>query len=400
MNLAMYRESLERVMDLTDKNKIVELLKKSPLYNLSMANKELFHSNFLAWFGNRYKELFKELITQLIGSWPTDIQDFSILREYNHFDICITIKDSSEPRILIENKVKSVPTIEQLDRYRKEVKNDSCIYILLTMTSQLHDLTGAEGWKVITYKELSDKLSKITLPNSYHLQLLKDYCEYVDNLQKIIEEFDSEERYFSSEEDTKIKLDLRIHDICGKRKAQALYQRILNKCQEKELSVVSKFNDLSNGNILVGWGYTDLPVLEVRFKSQNDSVIIQIQGKQYRHAVEFYDDRIGTRIINGGGKKGFIPSPEGLNYLQTNYSDILSLTNDKTPQNYPFENVTTFGQNRNPGYCKYCNGTGNKNYHNKISCFVYQWVEIPEHTTCDELVEKIMQDTMKLRNII
>lgn len=378
----------------------VESLKKSPLYNLSMANKELFHSNFLAWFGNKYKDLFKELIKQLIGSWPADIQDFNILREYKHFDICI--KDSSGPRILIENKVKSVPTIEQLDRYREEVKNDSCIYILLTMTTSLQNLKTAKGWEIITYKDLSAKLSNFKLADPYHLQLLKDYCKYVDNLQQIIEAFDSEEYYFSNEKDTKIKKDLRIHDICGKRKAQALYQKLLNKCQEHKLSVVSEYKNLSDKNILVEWGYTDLPILEVRFKTQDDSIIIQIQDNQYRHAVEFYDDKIGNRItkVKIKGKEGFIPSNDGLDYLQTNYSDILSLTNEKTPRNYPFEDITTFGQNKNPGYCKYCNGRVDKNYNNKISCFVYQWVEIPGKITCDELVEKIIQDTVNLIKII
>lgn len=385
-------------MKKTDMETIVESLKKSPLYNLSMANKELFHSNFLAWFGNTYRDLFKRLIEQLHGCWPTDIQDFSILREYNHFDICVISNDN--PRILIENKVKSVPTIEQLDRYREDVKNDSCIYILLTMTTNLQNMKKAKGWEIITYKELSTKLSNFKLADPYHLQLLKDYCKYVGNLQQIIEAFDSEDYYFSNKKDNKNKKDLGIHDICGKRKAQALYQKLLKECQEHDLSVVSEYKDLSDKNILVGWGYTDLPLLEVRFKTQNDSVIIQIQGKQYRHAVEFYDDRIEDRITKDKNKKGYIPSQKGLDYLQTNYSDILSLTNDKIPRNYPFENITTFGQNKNPGYCKYCNGMGNKNYNNLISCFVYQWIEIPGETTCDELVERIIQDTINLIKII
>lgn len=34
-------------------NKIKDL-KESPLYNLSLVNKELFHSNFIAWFGKTY----------------------------------------------------------------------------------------------------------------------------------------------------------------------------------------------------------------------------------------------------------------------------------------------------------------------------------------------------------
>ena len=375
----------------------IKLLKDSPLYNLSMANKELFHSNFLAWFGNTYKIEFKGLINQLLGtgSWPDEKQDYSIVREFKHFDICI--KDSSDnPRILIENKVKSVPTKEQLDRYRDEVNDDSCLLILLTMTSHLHDLTGAKGWNIITYKDLSEKLSKVTLPNSYHSQLLKDYCEYVDNLQQIIEAFDAEEDYFSREEQNKIKMDLGIHDICGKRKAQVLYQKLFKKCQDRGMIVVSKYEDLSDDNIYVGWGYTNLPLIDVRFRNQADAIIIEIQGKQYRHAVEYYDPKIGDRITKTD--KGYIPSQEGLDYLRKNYSDILSLNNDKTPKNYPFDGIQ-FGQNKNKGYCKYCNGIPDKNNHGLISCFVYQWIEIPDNTTCDDLVDKIIQDIEYLKKM-
>lgn len=376
-------------MNQTDINTIIESLKESPLYNLSMANKELFHSNFLAWFGNIYKIEFNRFINQLLGagSWPDEIQDYSIVREYNHFDICVISGD--KPRILIENKVKSVPTKEQLDRYRSEVNEDSCILILLTMTSHLHDLTGAKGWKIITYKDLSEKLSKVSLPNSYHSHLLKDYCEYVDNLQQIIETFDDEESYFSKEKQT--LYDLGIHDICGKRKAQVLYQKLFKECLNHGMNVVSKYEDLLDDNIYVGWGYTNLPLIEVRFRNQADVIIIQIQGKQYRHAVEYYDTNIGDRIIKSG--KEYIPSQKGVDYLRMNYSDILSLTNTQTPTNYPFVGIP-FGQNKKKGYCKYCNG---KNNHGLISCFVYQWIEIPDSTTCDDLVDKIILDITNLK---
>ena len=140
----MYRTIVVVIMMMDN----IKKLKDSPLYNLSMANKELFHSNFLAWFGNIYKIEFNWLINQLLGagSWPDEIQDYSIVREYKHFDICI--KDSCDnPRILIENKVKSVPTKEQLDRYRSEVNEDSCILILLTMTSHLHEKTCQKNYQ-------------------------------------------------------------------------------------------------------------------------------------------------------------------------------------------------------------------------------------------------------------
>ena len=373
-------------------------MKESPLFNLSMANKELFHSNFIAWFGNNYKKEFINLINLLLGqgTWPYEIQKFDIDREYNHFDICI--KDTNnKPRMIIENKVKSIPTKKQLDDYRKKVNDDTCLFILLSITSSLHDATEIEGWKLITYKELSNKLKTIKLSNSYHNQLLEDYCEYIKNLQNTIEMYDKEELYFSPTD--QIQKELRIHDVCGKRKVQTLYQKLLENCSVhqdlKDIEIVSNVKKLNKDNIMIGWGYSNEPLIEVKLMSNKDVIVIQIQGKQYRHAVEFFDTKIGDRIKEDGSN--YYPSKKGINYLITNYSDILSLKEaNKTPKNYPFDNIP-YGQKKTCGYCKYCNG---KQVDGEISCFVYQWISIPMETKCNDLIQKIIQDILKIKEII
>ena len=373
----------------------VESLKKSPLYNLSMANKELFHSNFLAWFGNQYKNEFKDLMNKLLGTEVLKDNNFSIEREYKHFDICVKVNGNEI--ILIENKVKSVPTREQLEGYMNEVKNKECKFILLTMTQELQDLSNAEGWAVISYRKLSENMPD-RLNDCYHSSLLEDYRDYVNNLQDIIEIYDKEKNYNSKPEDNRLKEELGIHDICGKRKAQTLYKKLCEACKNKNINIVSDINNLSDNNIYIGWGYTNsTPLIEVKFKPSkdvSDVVIIQIQGKQYRHAVEFFDETIGERIIYGN--KEHIPSDKGLSYLKEHYSDILSLNGEK-PQNYPFDECG-FGQNKKRGYCKYCNGKPNAN--GDISCFVYQWVEIPAITSCDDLIQKIVEDIENMKEIL
>ena len=92
----------------------VESLKKSPLYSLSMANKELFHSNFLAWFGDQYKNEFKGLMNKLLGTEVLKDNNFSIEREYKHFDICVKVNGNeiSIDDITIDNNGKLVVTCE------------------------------------------------------------------------------------------------------------------------------------------------------------------------------------------------------------------------------------------------------------------------------------------------
>ena len=392
--------------DCLDLQEIEKGLKNSPLYNLSMANKELFHSNFLAWLGTRYPSVFENVFRKLLGNkWPDDLGEFTIKREYKHYDISVMGKIMRNncpniPRILIENKVKSIPTQEQLERYKTEEK-DNCQFILLTVTQNLHDNEEVEGWKTITYKELSDQLSKVNcsdFSDTYHFGLLKDYCSYIEKLQLIIEGFDSEESYYSSADSNDLKKELGIHDICGKRKAQMIHRKLVREFEQKGYSVVNNMNDLRDNKIKIAWDYTNMPVVEVRLKARgiDEYMIVQIQGKQYRHAVEYFDDQIGDRIENDpkAPKISFIPSEKGLEYLREHYSDFLELDQATPPKYYPFKDVNEFGQNEKRGYCKYCNGRFGNN--GKISCFVYQWVEIPSEMTCDDLVSCVINDIKSL----
>ena len=45
----------------------VKTLQDSPLFQLSLTSKELFHSNFLYWLGVTYRDLFKETFSNLGG---------------------------------------------------------------------------------------------------------------------------------------------------------------------------------------------------------------------------------------------------------------------------------------------------------------------------------------------
>ena len=378
-----------------------EKLKSSPLYNLSMANKELFHSNFLAWFGNCYKEDFKKLFNNLLeDGWPEGLDKFTVKREYKHYDITI-VDSENKPRILIENKVKSVPINKQLQGYRGE-NNEDCRFILLTITKILHGLEKPEGWQIITYDQLSQKLANCKISDPYHSGLLKDYCSYIKQFQDLIESFDNEDLYRSSPTDDEQKKELGIFDICGKRKVQMLYQRLVDKCEYNHLIVVNDVKDLTDDNIMVGWNYTNLALIEVKLKANKDHIIIQIQGKQYRHGIEFFDDRIRDRIDSMQSKKKviFTPNENGIQYLKDTYSDLLDLDCkkgvDHKPKYYPFE-PEQFGQKKS--FCKYCNGERNK-INQKIGCFVYQWVEIPQDTSCDKLVEYIFNDIQIIKQNI
>ena len=58
----------------------IEKLKKSPLFNLSLSSKELFHNNFLYWIGHNYPSEFGGLFSKYLNEQPED----SCIKKMNH----------------------------------------------------------------------------------------------------------------------------------------------------------------------------------------------------------------------------------------------------------------------------------------------------------------------------
>ena len=99
----------------------IKYLKESPIYAMSLCSKELFHSNFWAWLMEQdesFIEIFfkNEGNKQLAGVGREDgNRDITVYRKSN--------KDNEKADVyVIENKLKSIPTEEQLNKYKKDVK--------------------------------------------------------------------------------------------------------------------------------------------------------------------------------------------------------------------------------------------------------------------------------------
>ena len=114
---------------------------------LSGGSKELFHSNFLYWLGINYRQVFEQLMSRMLGIsgvWP---QGWTVKREYYHLDLCVTYsKDTGKTHkgrpavrdcafLIVENKLKSLPNILQLNRYEQVFsKSDiGCTYVVLSL---------------------------------------------------------------------------------------------------------------------------------------------------------------------------------------------------------------------------------------------------------------------------
>jgi len=226
-------------------------INSSPLFNFSLASKELFHSNFLNWLINEYKEEMSQIINETINS-NNKVKINNSSQEKRHFDLFIECNGFV---IIIENKFKSIVSKEQLIKYNEKiidynkVRNNKIKYkILLTLieTKYIENILKEIGndksnWIPLNYLNLCKKIENV-IPNndSYHKYLIKDYVGFVkkiviyfnnileekNNGSLSLEEINSEYNNFK-----KIKL----HDIFHKRIFNFILEKIANKFNEKNI---------------------------------------------------------------------------------------------------------------------------------------------------------------------
>lgn len=216
-----------------ESDKIKEDLKKlenSPLFALSLGSKELFHSNFLYWLINAGvlgtkedgkeitgRDLFCDIIQELSGIDINPHENWVARREKMNFDLSlweteikkISRKNPREEEIdtkcllVIENKMKSVPSVKQIVEYIHKFKEDEVPrFILLTLMENFPDRKKIEEptpeqlkeWeitkldcKIVTYKDLVVKLKESiqgikNWEHYYYEALISDYTKFVDIL--------------------------------------------------------------------------------------------------------------------------------------------------------------------------------------------------------------------------
>lgn len=188
-----------------NKNEIVinelEELYKNPMFRISLGSKELFHSNFLAFLWDCDKQAFLNVINDLLPkgkkinvSELLGKEGLTIYREKENLDLCICHTENKKDciDIVIENKVKSIPYIEQLDEYRQtaakpQYKNSTSVtYILLTLATEFPNKEAIErDWNIITYDQLVKAIKQYYHKNNIEPRLQQYVADYTDFIEKL-----------------------------------------------------------------------------------------------------------------------------------------------------------------------------------------------------------------------
>lgn len=279
-----------------------ERLRQSPLFQLSLASRELFHSNFLAWLFERHPNW----VGPVLGTAPEHrhwrLGKKGVRREERNLDLVLHLDCGST--LIVENKVKSVPDRHQLDEYQHKLKKLDAEYpsrTLLLLTLSRGDDPAAEKWAVLTYGDVAERLTERAgnLEPGYERALIEDYAGFIRVLSAL-GQIDEQHDWIDKRPELR---ELRIPDLLQKRKATWLARKLAvglrahrfprlagpsRKATELEVGELFIYDSLTNGNGLVGFVLvvSDGPKLPGARALPRYGVGVQIQGNQYRSFIQ------------------------------------------------------------------------------------------------------------------
>jgi PD-(D/E)XK nuclease superfamily len=300
---------------------ILRALKQSPLFHLSLASKELFHSNFLAWLCETYPRHSGRLFATFLPHVPSSHDRLRVYRERNNIDVTLEYPGGEE--LIIENKVKSLPSQQQLEEYATTARHKAQTgFLLLSLTRPaflpLHETTirlnDGVVWQYLTYREYADMLRDIlpgiSAANNYHGQLLCDYIDFITQLDALQSHFvidwDGEHgNFFGVQNDLQRLASIRLHDLIDKMRYAQLAQRVSDALRKEGFALIHK--DLWHGQpgqVLVDAGMTrgvglfDLKYFVMNKDHFGNPVIlgVQVQGNDFRLVVEVWDRSRAPKI--------------------------------------------------------------------------------------------------------
>ena len=386
----------------------IKKLKESPLFNLSLASKELFHSNFLAWVVETYK---KDAIASLFPGYKLEYERIEVLRERSNIDLIVVFynKEKTIGRIILENKVKSLPYKEQLDKYSKKIVNykgfeaakSNHLFILLAMNKNNPSFFDDDKytttaifsgkkekksvkvfWNYLSYKTFIKRLEAMGAQcqkddDDYHKRIVADYCDFMSEQVSILNgEHDMWEKMANNknndaflEYDTYKQLqDVRLHDLYDKSRFEFLMRKILDKLPKTEISPKyeeGKFKvqfNMTRAIGLVDIAYTIKSKTEGK-EQKRSTIGVQIQGTQFR--LFYYTD--DKRLRSKGAADSQVKSLYDSNEWFFRFDD---------------KNTQGYKKNRDGTLSKFCG------YHTSSYDMYYNYVDVKSLSLL-ELLEEV-----------
>ena len=269
---------------------LADALDREPLARIMFGHRELFHSNLLAWFFDTLPEVADRVLGPLAPLGDGSVRQ--VEREKEHVDLIF--RWPGKAPVVIENKVFSLPSSDQLARIRKSTERwvgTPPSHYLLSMVepdwsrapvdSYGNALVGTFGsWSYFSYEQLADRL-EIALENeghSYEVDTMRRYSRVIRLLSSLIEATTATETGYSEP-------IWPSSEFIGQIKSRQLRAAVLKLRGYRLAALANRHLGESQGSATAGMTNSTPFVqhlIEITLGDHEVSVGWQVQGSQFR----------------------------------------------------------------------------------------------------------------------
>lgn len=288
------------VKDLTP----VEYLQDSLIYQMSLGARELYHSNVWAWLINKDPRfLYVFFDKNFFNSKGIDFNDYAVsaVREYQHRDIIIWLNKKNEKKyyyLVIENKLKSIPTRDQLEGYTVEKLGDNKNKLIGAVVTGIEETMSEEErtingytWKFVSYSHIADEIEKHMQKCSLSTtqkQQIEEYGKTILFFNLILTDALNKEQKPTSDGGEQIN-EAELSTVYKKLHAARFVKKITDKKDALEKELRKGFHFESNNSIQRNEACIDCAYSNWEEKCDEFFRIgIQLQGNQYRRFAQRY----------------------------------------------------------------------------------------------------------------
>jgi hypothetical protein len=263
-------------------------IEANPLGRIMYGQRELFHSNLLAWFFDVLPDAADAVFAPLAQPGSGTGGERRVERERANLDLVMHWPDRAP--VAIENKVFSLPRAEQLDEYRAVTApwTPPPTLVLLSISPPHF---AAPGWRYLSYQELAEGIDD-ALPASsdYNVETMRRYVQLARDLHALLAAVDVR----SDDEPVWLTPEF-LGAVSSSQTRQALLKA---RSQRVARAINELIPDLEQP---AGSGLTRAtPLVEALEYAFVDGLHLhlgwQLQGNQFRRAVVYHDES-----IQGGG---------------------------------------------------------------------------------------------------
>lgn len=346
----------------------IEKLKHSLTYQMSLGGRELFHSNVWCWLMKRDPAFIRVFFPAFD---PEKDKVESIQREWLNMDL--VIKLANQKIYIIENKLKSLPYSEQLQKYTEKAEAKGYRILGKVYTGVCDTLTKEErkDWNFISYSDIAEgikmQLESSPLSNEQKAQI-REYCNNIHCMIAIANHAlkSGENRLIYSYSDELNDPSVRLQDLCIKLKGADFVGHLRKTfVHESSLKITLSFNHKNS-------------TIDIYYEAEIESspiLGIQIEGTQYRRFVlQKTGDANADFLFEKYAEK---------DWFDSHFSKV---------QGTVFGHPTTMKPRNHKKYDSYKK--------DGESCFVYQYYDIvDENNSYTELAKQIQDDLARIRRI-